>query len=170
MVSKHSPVERQEAIRELIQKKAISDQKHLVDLLKSHYGIDTNQAVVSRDLRKLGVVKKMIHGTLAYDLPLVDVTTEILRLALVDISHNESMIVIKTHPALADFVGDCVDQYTDLEVLGCLSGENTVLVVPKSVKNIHKTCATLCDHRPWDGLYKHFLSTSLFTFNCRDEC
>lgn len=144
MASKHSPIERQEAIRTLVKKMAIADQNQLVELLEKHYGIETNQAVVSRDLRKLGVVKKTVQGELVYELPDIDVETEILRLALVDISHNESMIVIKTHPALADFVGDCVDQYTDLDVLGCLSGENVVFVAPKSVKSIGKTCAALC--------------------------
>lgn len=144
MSKKQSPVERHEAIKELVKKFQIADQKQLVELLLKHYNIETNQAVVSRDLRKLGVVKKMINDALVYELPDVDVTTEILRLALVDISHNEATIVIKTHPALADFVGDCLDQHTDLDVLGCLSGENVVFVTPKSIKNIAKTCEAIC--------------------------
>lgn len=145
-MSKKEPlITRHQAIRELVKKTSISDQKQLVALLFENYGIETNQAVVSRDLRKLGVVKKMINDLLIYEMPDVDVTTEILRLALVDITHNEAIIVIKTHPALADFVGDCIDQYTDLEILGCLSGENTVFVTPLSIKNIEKTCAAICE-------------------------
>ena len=139
MPFKQSVEARQKAIKELVKKTAISDQKQLVELLAEHYGIETNQAVVSRDLRKLGVIKKTIHGILSYEMPEVDISAEILKLALVDIDHNESLIVIKTHPGLADFVGDCVDQYNDLEVLGCLSGENVVFVTPKSIKNIDKT-------------------------------
>lgn len=145
MSVKQSPVARQQAIKELIKKMAITDQKQLVELLIEHYEVETNQAVISRDLRKLGVVKKMVNGSLIYELPDIDVTTEILRLALVDIDHNESMIVIKTHPGLADFVGDCVDQHTDLDVLGCLSGENVVFVTPKSIKNISQTCTAICE-------------------------
>ncbi len=137
--------DRHEAIKELVKKRAISDQKQLVELLKKQYQIEANQAVVSRDLRKLGIVKKVVKGVLAYELPDIDVATEILRLALVDIIYNESMIVIKTHPALADFVGDCVDQHDDLDVLGCLSGENVVFVAPKSVKNIRKTYEKICE-------------------------
>lgn len=145
MVNKQPPITRQKAIKELVKKIAISDQKQLIELLAQHYEIETNQAVVSRDLRRLGVVKKMIKGTLIYEMPDVDVTTEILRLALVEVSHNESMIVIKTHPGLADFVGDCLDEYTDLNVLGCLAGENVVFVTPKSIKNVHKTCEAICE-------------------------
>ena len=145
MPKKTSAAVRQTAITELVRKLAISDQKQLVELLKKHYDIEANQAVVSRDLRKLGVVKKIVSGTLVYEMPDIDVSAEILRLALEDISYNESMIVIKTHPALADFVGDCVDQYNDLEVLGCLAGQNVVFVAPKSIKNIHKTYENICE-------------------------
>ncbi|HEV8051933.1 MAG TPA: hypothetical protein VGP47_05515 [Parachlamydiaceae bacterium] len=145
MGSKKDTEFRQKAIQELVKKKTISDQKEMVVLLKEHYEIEANQAVISRDLHKMGVVKKMVNGVLSYEMPDVDVSAEILRLALVDINHNESMIVIKTHPGLADFVGDCVDQYNDLEVLGCLAGENVVFVAPKSVKNIQKVYEKVCE-------------------------
>jgi len=145
MSSKQQPLGRQAAIKELVQKIAISDQKQLVELLQAHYGLVTNQAVVSRDLRKLGVVKKMFNGELVYEMPTVEVTTEILKLALMDISHNESLIVIKTHPGLAAFVGDCLDQHPDLEILGCLAGENVVFVCPKSIQHISQTCEVICE-------------------------
>lgn len=145
MESKQTVEARQNAIKELVKKLAISDQKQLVELLMSHHQIETNQTVVSRDLRKLGIVKREIKGVLSYDLPDIDVTAEILKLALVDISHNETMIVIKTHPALADFVGDCVDEHDDLDVLGCLGGENVVFVTPKSIKNIAETYKKICE-------------------------
>ena len=134
------PTTRQDAIKELIKTFAVSDQEALVKLLAKHYNIQTNQAAVSRDLQKLGVVKK--KG--GYEVPGLDVTAEILKLALVDIVYNESLIVIKTYPALADFVGDYVDAQTDLPVLGCLSGENVVFVTPLFIKHIKQTYLTLC--------------------------
>lgn len=144
MAKKPSVEERHEAIKALLNKVAVSDQNQLVDLLWKHHGIETNQAVVSRDLRKIGVVKKVIKGELVYEVPTVDVAAGILELALVDIEYNESMILIKTYPGLADFVGDCVDQYNDLDVLGCLSGENVVFVAPLSVKTIKTTYEKIC--------------------------
>lgn len=137
-------INRQEKIKELLKQELISDQKRIVILLKQMYNIETNQTVVSRDLHKLGVIKKLRDGKLIYEIPASDVKTEILRLALVSITHNESMIVIKTQPALADFVGDCLDAFTDLDILGCLAGENVVFVVPKSVKNIAQICQDIC--------------------------
>lgn len=145
MVSDSSSKKRQDAIVDLLKKTAVSDQNQLVELLKKHYDIETNQAVVSRDLRKLGVVKQVINDILTYKLPQTDVKTEILRLALLDISYNEAMIVITTHPALAAFVGDYIDQHQGLEVLGSLAGENAVFVVPKSIKKIKQTYEMLCE-------------------------
>ena len=135
---------RQKAIKELIAEKSISDQKQIIELLKEKYGIETNQAVVSRDLRKLGVVKKTIHEVLVYEVAEMNVQAEIFRLALVDIDHNESMIVIKTVPGLADFVGDQLDQCKDLDILGCLAGENVVFIVPKTVATIRATFKAIC--------------------------
>ena len=137
--------ERQEAIKELIKNSCISDQKQLAQLLTEKYGLQTNQTVISRDLRRLGATKKQVNGSLVYKLPEIDVNAELLKLALIDIDHNESMIVIKTHPGLADFVGDCIDDFAELGVLGCLSGENTVFVTPKSIKQIEKTYDALCN-------------------------
>ena len=136
---------REAAIVDLVKKHKISDQKQLVALLKEHYSISTNQAAVSRDLRKLKVVKVEVNGAMIYDIPAHDVTDEILKLAIVDISHNESMIVIKTQPALADFVGDRVDSYSYLPLLGCLSGENMIFVAPQSVTTIRQTYLALCE-------------------------
>lgn len=145
MNEKQFPADRQTKIKELIQKEVLSDQQKIVELLYERYRIETNQAVVSRDLRKLGVIKKPLKdGTLAYELPSIDVQTEILKLALVDITHNGVTIVIKTHPALADFVGDCLDSHPDLEIMGCLSGENVVFVAPSSVKDIDRICKNIC--------------------------
>lgn len=135
---------RQQAIKELIQKIAISDQKELVTLLDTHYKIKTNQAATSRDLRKLGIVKRMTNGVMAYESVEIDVIKEILKLAVLDIDYNETMIVIKTYPGIADFIGDCLDQCENSEILGCLSGENTILVIPKSTKNLKKAYEEVC--------------------------
>ncbi len=139
-----STKERQEVIRKLISSEPISDQKQLVVLLKKHFKIDTNQAVVSRDLRKMGALKKERNGEMIYELPAHDVKTEILKLAIVDVVHNESLIVIKVHAGLAAFVGDFLDECTDLDVLGCLAGENVVFVTPKTIRDIKKVYHDIC--------------------------
>src|SRR5436190_51010 len=100
----------------------------LVDLLKSEFGVETNQSVVSKDLRKLGVIKKEINQKMIYFLQDSDITTELLRLAVINIKYNEMLIVIQTHPGLAAFVGDYIDNKCNLNILGCLAGENVVFI------------------------------------------
>lgn len=135
---------RQEAIKELLRKEQISDQKKLVKLLRDAYGIKTNQAVISRDLRKLGVIKKQVNDNLVYEIPATDTTTEILKLAIVNIEYNQAIIVIKTHPGLAAFVGDCLDCYPELDILGSLAGENVVFVTPRNLKEIQAVYQVIC--------------------------
>lgn len=136
-------ITRQDAIQEIVRKELISDQNKLVERLLSVYGIETNQVTVSRDLGKLGIIKKKIKGEMFYELPSIDVKTQILMLAILSIECNETMIVIKTHPGIAAFVGDCLDQCPDLKILGCLAGENVVFVVPQSMKEIDQVCLAI---------------------------
>lgn len=135
---------RLEAIKKLLQEVLIPDQSTFVKLLMDRYGIKTNQSILSRDLRKLKVSKKAINNQLFYSLPETNVIGEILKLAIVDIAYNESLIVIKTHPGLAAFVGDYIDQNPDTEILGCLAGENVVFITCYSTKKIEEIYHKLC--------------------------
>lgn len=141
---KNTTEKRREAIKELIAQKQVLDQQHLVKLLDTLCKIKTNQTVVSRDLRHLGVVKKQVKGVIVYELEQTDTRKELLKLAIENIEHNNALIVIKTHPALADFVGDCIDQLKETSILGTLSGENTVFVTPRVLKEIESVYVILC--------------------------
>jgi transcriptional regulator of arginine metabolism len=138
-------LERHEALKKIIAEVLISDQNTLVHLLKEKFGIETNQSILSRDLRKLGIVKKETDKGLYYTLPDSDVIAELLKIAIIDIRHNEAIIVLKTYPGLAAFVGDYIDQEaTDLPILGCLAGENVVFVTCQSTKNTEEVYEALC--------------------------
>ncbi len=132
------------AIRELIQKYPIEDQVELVDKLQKLYGIETTQSIISRDLRVLNIGKRNDQGRMVYDVLDKDVQSDILRNAIVDITYNETLIVIKTMPALADFTAEYIDQQELAEVLGTIAGENTVFVVPASVTRIKKLYELMC--------------------------
>jgi hypothetical protein len=62
--------------------------------------------------------------------------TQLLKLALLDINHNESTIVIKTQLGLAKFVKECVDTHCSRTIIGCQADYNTVTITPKSEKKI----------------------------------
>lgn len=121
---------RQQALRELIQTNPVQDQQTLVELMKKRYNITTNQSIVSRDLRVLGVSKRVVGDTLQYEVPAIDASQEILHLSVVDIARNQSMIIIKTVPGLASFVSDYLDAQLHLPIAGTIAGENTIFVAP----------------------------------------
>jgi transcriptional regulator of arginine metabolism len=136
--------ERQKLIKEIFSKQKITSQKQLVDILEKKFNIKSNQAVISRDLRKLKVVKTQKNNELIYEIPINDATVDILKLGILSIEHNEIMILINTHPGLAPFVGDYIDKRDDLNILGCIAGENVVFVTPKTIHNISKTYENIC--------------------------
>ena len=143
-MSKIENIPRKEAIKKLIKQYPVENQDMLVDLLQKKYGIITNQSVVSRDLREFGVTKRRCKETMMYELKEVDIKKEILRLGVLDLLHNESMIVVQTLTGFAPFVGDFLDQRTDIGVLATLAGENVVFVTPISTKNIKEVFEAIC--------------------------
>ncbi len=135
---------RKKAIKELIKNYPVENQDSLVALLKTEYEIETNQSVVSRDLRELGVTKHRFKDTMVYELKEIDVIKEILHRGVLDVVHNESMIVIKTLGGLAPFIGDSIDSKGVEGVLATLAGENVVFITPHSTKNIALTFKAVC--------------------------
>lgn len=144
MDRKKGIISRRDAIKQLITTHAIEDQAVLIDLLNKYYNIETNQPVISRDLHELGVKKGMVDGRIIYELPQTNVEAELLKLAITDVVHNESMIIVKTVNGLASFVGDVLDRQTDLGILGTLAGENMVFVAPVETSEIEDTYQKVC--------------------------
>jgi len=142
---KNNYTERQKAIVQLIQSHAVEDQSTIKELLVQEYNLHTNQAAISRDLRNLGIFKKVRDKRLIYELPQVDTVTEILHYAIQSVRHNETTIVIHTAPGTAALVGDFLDQQDDLAILGTLAGENVVFITPQSIKNITQIFDQICE-------------------------
>lgn len=134
--------ERQQAIRSLIGARKIADQQSLLELLDKEYNIQTSQAVISRDLRSLGVVKKTVNGQVMYD-NVDDPSKDLLRKAIISIAHNEALIVVTTLAGCAAFVGDYIDAHKHLGILGTLAGENVVFVTPISIRDIDQLYMSL---------------------------
>ena len=135
---------RHKAIKKLISDYEIGDQHKLVEMLNEKHKIATTQSIVSRDLRQLSISKRKVKNKMLYELPKINIEQEILRLAISDIVHNESMIIVKTMPGIAAFVGDYIDLQDNLNVIGSLSGENVVFIVPESAKKIKEIFENVC--------------------------
>jgi transcriptional regulator of arginine metabolism len=104
-------------------------------------GFEVNQSKISRLLRKIGAIKiKNIQNQAAYSLPREppppSAQTPLKDLVL-DISFNETLIVISTSPGSASMVARILDYYqVASEILGTLAGDDTIFVAPRSIKDL----------------------------------
>ncbi len=130
---------RQNAIKKLIAKNEIESQQELISLMAQEYDIITNQSIISRDLHVLNASKRTVRKKSIYEINNFDPRQEILHLAVIEIQHNESLIVIHTLPGAATFIADYIDAQSDLSILGTIAGENIILVIPQSIKKIINT-------------------------------
>ncbi|MGK2930917.1 MAG: arginine repressor, partial [Acidimicrobiales bacterium] len=128
---------RQHRIQRLLEDNAVSTQEGLVDLLAAD-GVVATQATVSRDLEDLGAIKVRVPGgETVYAVPAMPrdavAPEEHLRRVcsewVVEISHSQNLVVLRTPPGSAHVVGSALDRAGLPEVLGTVAGDDTLLLV-----------------------------------------
>lgn len=127
-------------IRELITNNDIETQDELVDILKNQ-GYNVTQATISRDIKELHLVKvPMVDGRYKYSLPADQRFNPLQKLkrALVDafvkIDSAENLLVMKTLPGNANAIAALIDHLDWEEILGTIGGDDTILIICRSVK------------------------------------
>lgn len=131
--------QRQALIRRILAEEVIESQEALRNRLKAE-GISVTQATISRDLGELGVVRVPIgRGRTRYVIPETlpgrptpDQIHTVLRRFVLDIRGTQNLILLKTTPSAAPVVADLLDRLEWPELLGTISGEDTVLAVVQS--------------------------------------
>lgn len=126
---------RQEKMLELISRYEIETQDELIEKLRES-GIDVTQATVSRDIRELKIAKLTTgKGTYRYVLPRHAEDTPTIKFSaaltdsIVSINYAVNLAVIKTYPGLASAVAAGIDRMNLHQILGCVAGDDTILVV-----------------------------------------
>jgi transcriptional regulator of arginine metabolism len=125
----------------IIKNNDISTQEELVERLRQE-GIDITQATVSRDIKKLGLIKVPDgFGGYKYSLPnerkQADIYNWLKRMFqdfVVDMNYSENLIVLKTLPGTAMGLGSAIDNIEWEEVIGSVAGDDTLLLVIKPVE------------------------------------
>lgn len=133
----------EEALKSILHSDTVGTQEEIKEALED-LGYAVNQSKISRVLHKLGAVKIMNERKqIVYTLPLEPAppaSKNILSQLIINMSSNETMIVIHTNPGSASLIGRLVDHNReDLLVLGTVAGDDTVFIAPTSVKKIAKT-------------------------------
>ena len=130
------------ALRQLLTQTATGTQEEIrAALIKQGY--DVNQSTISRGLRKIGAVKMTNElGQSVYHLPKESAPPTAMRQLhdlIISIEHNESLIVIRTSPGSASLIARVLDHHKPCGILGSVAGDDTILVVPHSIKKISRT-------------------------------
>ena len=139
--------QRRNAITELLSQHRIARQSELVARLRAR-GVEATQSSVSRDLRELGVAKQGGHYSLPN--PASGAVPESLR------SSNEfvrsivpagpNLLVIHTAIGAAQRVALTLDRLNWPEIVGTLSGDDTIFVATTSAANQRRLHRRLKDN------------------------
>ena len=128
---------RQEKLLELISRYEIDTQDELIARLRE-CGYDVTQATVSRDIRDLKIVKMMTRkGSYRYVLPKQanEGASPKFSTALIDsitgVDYACNIVVLKTYPGLANAVAVGIDGMNLGQVLGCVAGDDTIMIVTR---------------------------------------
>ena len=144
---------RQEKLLELISRYEIETQDELIERLRE-IGYEVTQATISRDIRELKIAKMTTgKGTYRYVLPKhADPSSGIkFSAALIDsittVEFAQNIVVIKTYPGLASAVAAGIDRMSLEGILGCVAGDDTIMVVTRDIE-----CAEMIADRLHDLL------------------
>ena len=129
---------RHEKILEIINKNEVETQDDLIAMLIEE-GYNVTQATVSRDIRELKLTKILTgRGKYRYIQPTKRNTGEegvrfnnALADSIQHVDYAGNMIVIKTYPGLASAVATGIDTIHMVELLGCVAGDDTIIIVAR---------------------------------------
>jgi len=130
--------QRHTRILELISKYEIETQEDMMIRLQND-GFKVTQATVSRDLKELKLTKvPTARGTYRYSVNGGRFHTGSVKLnnamvdSIIQVDHSLNNVVIKTYPGLAQAVASAVDALNMHDILGCVAGDDTIIIVTRS--------------------------------------
>ena len=135
------------AIKQIIANRTIDTQSELASAMRKE-GFKTTQATLSRDMKELGIAWVNTPSGAKYMLnpeQEEERLTTLIGMEVENIEANEAVVVIKTLPGRAQGVAEIIDHLRLPSVLGTLAGDNTVFILPRSIKKIKATIQALRD-------------------------
>ena len=135
---------RHAVIKEIIESQEIETQEELSDALRQA-GFKVTQATISRDIKELGLIKALDENK-KYRYVFVEnsdlkISTKLITLfreSVVSIASAENLIVIKTLSGSANAAAMAIDKLNLPEMLGCVAGDDTLLMVISDKAHVKK--------------------------------
>ena len=142
---------RQRAMANLIREHVLANQEEVAARL-SALGFEVTQATVSRDIDQIGALKVRRNGRIGYALPdqLTSAATpsrlaSVLRDWVRSIDVAATIVVLKTAPGSAHLVGFALDEAAPEEMVGNISGDDTIFAACRSVEQAEALATKLRD-------------------------
>ena len=126
---------RQSKILELISQKEIETQEELAKELKA-LNFEITQATISRDIKELGLIK-ILSDSKKYKYVYVDNSKQslsnkfigIFKESVISIKAVNNLVVVKTLKGIAGAISSFIDKLNYDLVMGCVFGDDTVMVI-----------------------------------------
>ena len=137
-----------QAFKDLLKQEQFGSQGDIVDALKAQGFDNISQSKVSRMLSKFGAVRtRNARQEMVYCLPAelgVPTAKSPLKQLVLDIEHNNMMIIIRTSPGAAQLIARLLDSLSKSDgVLGTIAGDDTIFIAPTDVTEIKQTMVKL---------------------------
>jgi len=129
---------RQSKIKEIITKQEIGSQEELTQILREN-DFDTTQATLSRDLHELGIVRIPSENGFKYvfhESQMEQALKPLMAMEIINVVHNESIIIVKTMPGRAQGVAIYFDRWKDSHIIGTVAGDDNIIIVPDKHENV----------------------------------
>lgn len=140
--------DRRQALLQLIRENRIETQEELVERLRQD-GFAVTQGTISRDIRDLHLIKVTeADGKSRYRQQLPHPSEEdafipILQQAALCAEAAGNLVVVKTHVGMGSAVGAAVDAMPQVDCVGTLAGDDTLLIVARTAQDASEICGLL---------------------------
>ncbi|MEE3609021.1 transcriptional regulator ArgR [Avibacterium paragallinarum] len=129
------------AFKELLAQERFGSQGEIVTALQNLGFSNINQSKVSRMLTKFGAVRtRNSRMEMVYCLPnelSVPTSSSPLKNLVMDIDHNDFLVVVKTSPGAAQLIARLLDSVGKSDgILGTIAGDDTIFITPTADTSI----------------------------------
>jgi transcriptional regulator of arginine metabolism len=143
--------ERHARILELVSKYEIETQEDMMTRLQAD-GFKVTQATVSRDLKELKLTKTLTaRGTYRYAVNTARQHAGSVKFnnamvdSIIQVDYSLNTVVIKTYPGLANAVASGVDALNMHSILGCVAGDDTIIIITRDEESSMQISQTLTE-------------------------
>ncbi|KAE9540399.1 transcriptional regulator ArgR [Ursidibacter maritimus] len=139
-----------EAFKSLLKEEKFGSQSEIVTALQELGFTHVNQSKISRMLTKFGAVRtRNTKMEMVYQLPAelsVPTTSSPLKNLVIDIDHNDVLVVVRTSPGAAQLIARLLDSMGKAEgILGTIAGDDTIFITPTRETSIKTLIHNITD-------------------------